>query len=66
MAATRSVPSPLSRLLTADQVAIALSVGTDRVWALTREGKLPAVKLGGRTYRYRADAVADALERLEG
>lgn len=56
---------PLARLLTAAEVADALTLSIDRVWALTREGKLPTVKLGRRTYRYRPDAVAAALEKLE-
>jgi excisionase family DNA binding protein len=63
---TTTADPPLTRLLTADEVANALGVPTDRIWALTREGKLPAVKLGGRTYRYRPDAVTAALEALEG
>jgi excisionase family DNA binding protein len=57
---------PLARLLDAAEVADMLGVSADRIWALTREGKLPAVTLGGRTYRYRPDAVAAALEALEG
>lgn len=62
---TEAPAPPLTRLLTAEEVADQLTVSTDRVWALTREGKLPTVKLGRRTYRYRPDAVEAALKQLE-
>jgi excisionase family DNA binding protein len=56
---------PLARLLTAAEVADALGVTVERVWELTREGKIPAVKFGGRTYRYHPARVASAVEELE-
>lgn len=62
---TEAPAPPLARLLTAEEVADTLGITTDRVWALTREGTLPAVKLGRRTYRYRVAAVAAAIEDLE-
>lgn len=46
-----------SHLLTADQLAERWQVTKRHVWYLTREGKLPTVKLGGRNYRYRLDAI---------
>jgi excisionase family DNA binding protein len=55
----------LTRLLKAEDVASALRVDKDRVWALNREGKLPAVKLGGRTYRWRRERVERAIAELE-
>jgi excisionase family DNA binding protein len=55
----------LIELLTADDVAAAAQLTKDRVWELTREGKLPAVKLGPRTYRYRPERVNRAIEELE-
>jgi len=57
--------SPLERLLTADDVAAATQLTKDRVWELTREGKLPAVKLGPRTIRYRKQRVEVAIAELE-
>lgn len=57
--------SPLKRLLTADDVAAAAQLTKDRVWELTREGKLPCVRLGPRTIRYRADRVEAAIAELE-
>ncbi len=47
-------------LLTADQLAERWQVPKSHVYRLTREGAIPAVKLG-RYYRYRLDA----LERWE-
>jgi excisionase family DNA binding protein len=52
-----------ARLLTADDVAARWQVPTSHVYRLTREQKLPTVKLG-RYYRYRAAAI-EAFE-LEG
>jgi excisionase family DNA binding protein len=48
------------QLLTAEQLAERWQVGTSHVYALTRSGAVPAVKLG-RYYRYRLDAI----ERFE-
>lgn len=56
----------LTQLLHADDVAAAWGIPRERVWALTREGKLPAVELGGRTYRYHPTRVERAREELEG
>lgn len=65
MTTTIAADPPLVRLLTAGEVADALGVTKDRVWQLTREGKLPAVRLGGRTYRYHPARLAAAIEDLE-
>lgn len=65
LTATAAPAPPLVRLLTADEVADALGVTKERVWQLTREGKLPAVRLGGRTYRYHPATVAAAIAELE-
>ncbi len=43
-------------LLTADQLAERWQVPKSHVYRLTREGAIPAVKLG-RYYRYRLDAI---------
>lgn len=48
------------RLWTAEQLAEYLQVGVETVWRYTREGKLPAVKLGNH-YRYRVDEAIEAL-----
>jgi excisionase family DNA binding protein len=44
------------QLLTADQLAERWQVPKSQVYALTRAGRIPAVKLG-RYYRYRLDAI---------
>ncbi len=44
------------QLLTADQLARRWQVPKSHVYRLTREGAIPAVKLG-RYYRYRLDAI---------
>jgi excisionase family DNA binding protein len=49
-----------AQLLTADQLATRWQVPKSQVYALTRTGQIPAVKLG-RYYRYRLDAI----ERFE-
>jgi excisionase family DNA binding protein len=48
------------RLLTADDLADRWRVPKSHVYRLTREGAIPAVRLG-RYYRYRIDAI----ERFE-
>lgn len=45
------------RLLTADQVAAYLQVNKSFVYSLTRENRIPHVKLGERYVRYRLDAI---------
>jgi excisionase family DNA binding protein len=44
------------QLLTAEQLAERWQVPTSHVYRLTRQGDIPAVKLG-RYYRYRLDAI---------
>jgi excisionase family DNA binding protein len=53
------------RLLTAEELAERWAVRKERVWRLTREGKLPVVNLGGRNKRYRLDAIEE-FERTGG
>ena len=45
-------------ILTAEQLADRWQVPTSQVYRLTRDGRLPVVRLG-RYYRYRLDAVED-------
>lgn len=63
--ARAAVASGDDGLIDAAEVALILGVTEDRVWALTRDGELPAVKLGRRTYRYRRGSVREAIARLE-
>lgn len=49
------------RLLTAGQLAERWQVPKSQVYALTRAGRIPTVKLG-KYYRYRLDAI-EAWER---
>jgi excisionase family DNA binding protein len=49
------------RLLTPEQLAERWQVTKGHVYRLSREGKIPAVKLG-KYYRYRLDAI-EAFER---
>lgn len=44
------------RLLTADDLAARWGVSKAHVYALTREGVIPAVRIG-RYYRYRLDSI---------
>ena len=46
----------MTRLLTADDLAERWQVPKSQVYALTRAGEIPTVKLG-RYYRYRLDAI---------
>jgi excisionase family DNA binding protein len=53
-----------ARLLTADDLAERWQVASAHVYRLTREGRLPTVKLG-RYYRYQAAAI-EAFEAAGG
>lgn len=50
----------MTRVLTPDELAARWSVPKSHVYRLTREGRIPVVKLG-RYYRYRLDEI----ERFE-
>ena len=52
----------MAPLLTAEDVAERLGVTVDWVWAATREGRIPHVKLG----RYRRYVRADLEKWIEG
>lgn len=54
----------LTRLLTAEDVAERLGVTTAWVWAQTRAGRIPNVRLG-RYRRFREEAIEEWLEQLE-
>ena len=53
-----------ARLLTADDLAVRWQIPKSHVYRLTRDGRIPSVKLG-RYYRYRVAAV-DEFERNGG
>jgi excisionase family DNA binding protein len=53
-----------TRLLTAAEVAELLGVPTSWVYEQSRAGRIPTVALG-RYRRFRADAIAAWIERLE-
>lgn len=42
----------MTRLLNAEQVALLLHVPKQRIYELTREKRIPFVKIGDRQYRY--------------
>lgn len=52
------------RLLVADEVALMLCVTRSWVYAETRAGRLPCVRLG-RYYRYRESAIVDWIAEHE-
>ena len=60
---TREQVSP-GKLLTAEEVADRLDVGVKWVWAQTRSGEIPHVKLG-RYKRFRPEAIEAWLAQLE-
>ena len=60
-----TAPPGGGKLLTADEVALRLRVAKGWVYAETRAGRLPHVRLG-RYVRYRDAAIDRWLARLEG
>ncbi|MBU1672160.1 MAG: helix-turn-helix domain-containing protein [Actinobacteria bacterium] len=52
-------------LLTAVEVAEVLTCTTDRVWQLSRQGRIPAIRLGERQWRYRIEDVLQALDPVQ-
>ena len=62
--ATEQSPSPdAPPLLTADDVGRKLQINRQAVYRLAREGVLPAVVLGVRSYRWTEQAVIDFVSR---
>jgi excisionase family DNA binding protein len=53
------------KLLTADQVADEVGLDESTVIRLRKQRKIPAVKLGYRTFRFRLPSVEAALDKLE-
>ena len=50
----------------AEEIAEILGVPVGRVWAMTRTGRIPCLRLGRKTYRYQVEAVITALEEGRG
>ena len=55
----------MSRLLTAEEVAMRLGVSGWVVYRLVKERRLPAVRLGPRRLRFRPESVEKALAEAE-
>jgi excisionase family DNA binding protein len=55
---TATATPPVSPLLTATAAAKIVGVSQERIWELSRQGKIPTVKIG-RTRRYRAESVME-------
>lgn len=51
----------MAKLLTAQELAEALSLSVDTIWRYTRQKKIPVVELGKKQYRYDKEAVLAAL-----
>jgi excisionase family DNA binding protein len=62
--ASPAAPVP-GRLLTADDVAGLLGVPPTFVYALSRRGVLPTVRIGERYVRYRAQAIQEWIAGQE-
>lgn len=62
--AERLAPPP-SRLLDADALAERWGVSTKTIYALVRDGRLPAVRVGPRRVRFRLDHI-EAWEAAGG
>lgn len=48
-------------LITAQELADAISLSVDTIWRYTREKRIPFVKIGSRQYRYNKEEVLKAL-----
>lgn len=49
------------QLLTAEEIAPALSMNLQQVWRLQRLGRIPSTRLGHRTLRFNLEEVQKAL-----
>ena len=49
------------KLLTAHELAEILDLSVETIWRYTRQEKIPVIKLGVKQYRYKKDAVLEAL-----
>ncbi len=51
----------MGKLLTAYELAEILDLSVETIWRYTRQEKIPVIKLGTKQYRYKKEAVLDAL-----
>ncbi|MFW5972328.1 MAG: Uma2 family endonuclease [Bacillota bacterium] len=51
----------MGKLLTSYELAEILNLSVETIWRYTRQEKIPVIKLGAKQYRYKKDAVLDAL-----
>lgn len=51
-----------TKLLKAEAVAEILDVSVQRIWEITRERKIPYIKIGDRQYRYSETAILEWIE----
>jgi excisionase family DNA binding protein len=65
MSAPEEEGARVQRLLTADDVALVLGVPKSLIYALVRRGELPAIRVGERYVRFRADAISRWIENRE-
>jgi len=63
--ARAQAPTTQSRLLAAEDVSDLLGVSPALVYALVRRGELPAVRVGDRYIRFRAQALEDWIAARE-
>ncbi len=52
----------MGKLLTAHELAEALSLSVETVWRYTRQKKIPFIKLGEKQYRYEKEAVLAVMD----
>jgi excisionase family DNA binding protein len=60
----RAAPRPTGSLLSAEDVAALIGMTKDWIYAETRAGRIPHVKLG-RYYRYRRESIETWLRGIE-
>ncbi len=51
----------MKKLLTAHELAEILDLSVETIWRYTRQEKIPVIKLGVKQYRYKKEAVLEAL-----
>lgn len=60
-------PQPIDPLLTAEDVAVRLNVSKDWVWdhSSRKSPRLPVIRMGDGTLRYRASRIEDFINEQE-
>lgn len=62
MQTTKNPSQTPAALTTAEQLASAFQMTTPQIWRLARQGKIPVICFGPRTYRFDIKEVAEALK----